>query len=61
MTNYTTEDAYDALMALDPGVARDEWIRIGMAAQDAGLTVQDWIEWSSKGDRFAGEKDCHQQ
>ena len=61
MTNYTTADAYDALMALDPGVGRAEWIRIGMAAHAAGLTVQDWMEWSQKSGNFAGDKDCLQQ
>lgn len=61
MMNYTTADAYDALMALDPGVGREEWIRIGMAAHAAGLTVQDWIAWSERSGNFAGAKDCLQQ
>lgn len=61
MTNYTTDDAYSALMALDPGAPRDEWVRIGMAAHAAGLTVQEWITWSQKSDRFSGDKDCLQQ
>lgn len=62
MRQFSVEEARRALDALDPGVPRSEWIRIGMAAKDAGLSEEDWVQWSSRAtNNFAGEKDCQQQ
>jgi putative DNA primase/helicase len=55
------ETALAALHALDPGVARKQWVKIGMAAKDAGLTLTDFTEWSSRADNFVGERDCATQ
>lgn len=57
-STYTVEDARDALAALDPGIDRTTWVRIGMAAHAAGLSVDDFIAWSSRADNYDGERDC---
>ncbi len=50
--------ARSALHALDPGCSRDEWAVLGMAAKDAGLTVNDFIAWSEAAGNFGGDADC---
>lgn len=50
--------ALSALHTLDPGCPRDEWVRIGMAAKAAGLTLEDFTDWSAGASNFAGERDC---
>lgn len=50
--------ALSALHALDPGCANDEWVRIGMAAKAAGLSLDEFTDWSSAAPNFAGEQDC---
>ena len=50
--------ALSALQALDPGCAREQWVRIGMSAKAAGLTLEDFTDWSSDAANFAGERDC---
>jgi len=52
------ERARGALFALDAGCDRDGWVRIGMAAKAAGLEEGDFVDWSSAGANFAGERDC---
>jgi putative DNA primase/helicase len=52
------ERALSALNALDPGVERDEWVRLGMAAMAAGLSFEDWHEWSSSAGNYKSEADC---
>lgn len=44
-----TAKALGALHTIPPDVSRDEWVRVGMAAQDAGLTLEDFDAWSSQG------------
>ncbi|RQZ40045.1 DNA primase [Burkholderia sp. Bp9099] len=46
-----------ALRSLDPGCSGDEWVRIGMAAKEAGLTEDEFIEWSRPAPNFKGEQD----
>ena len=46
--------AVSALRALDPGVDRETWVRILMAAKAAGISLEEAIEWSSRADNFDG-------
>jgi putative DNA primase/helicase len=50
--------AQSALQSLDPGTDRETWVRIGMAAKAAGLTLDDFTDWSSQAANFDGERDC---
>ena len=50
--------AQSALQALDPGTNRDTWLRIAMAAKAAGLTLEDFTEWSRPAPNFGGEREC---
>lgn len=50
--------ALSALQALDPGISRDEWVRVGMAAKAAGLDFDDWHRWSATAGNYSGESDC---
>lgn len=47
-----------ALFALDAGCPREEWVRAGMAAKAAGLTEDDFLEWSATGDNYGGVRDA---
>jgi hypothetical protein len=53
-----TDRARDALFSLDPGCDRTAWVRIGMAAKEAGLSLADFTDWSRGAANFQGEKDC---
>ena len=44
--------ARDALHAISPGLPRDEWVRVGMAAQAAGLGFDDFDAWSAQADNY---------
>lgn len=46
-----------ALFALDAGCSRDEWVRAGMAAKAAGLSEEDFLEWSATGDSYGGVRE----
>ncbi len=50
--------AREALFAIPPDLPREDWIRAGMAAKAAGLTLEDFTGWSSRGDNYAGPRDC---
>ncbi len=52
------ERARSALQALDPGVNRETWVRIGMAAKAEGLSLEEWTQWSAGAANFGGERDC---
>lgn len=52
------ERALSALAAIDPGCSREKWIRIGMAAKAAGLSFDDFHNWSKDGSNYLNEKDC---
>lgn len=41
------ERARDALHAIPPDLARDDWVRAGMAAQAAGLDFDAFNDWSA--------------
>lgn len=53
-----TERASKALFSLDPGAPRETWVRIGMAAKEAGLSEDDFISWSAKARNYKSESDC---
>lgn len=40
--------ARDALFSIPPDISRDEWIKVGMAAQAAGLAFDDFNDWSAQ-------------
>lgn len=46
------QKARSALQYLSPNVPHDEWVQIGMAAKAAGLTLDEWDDWSSGGDSY---------
>jgi len=50
--------ALSALQSIDPGNDRETWVRAGMAAKAASLTLEDFTTWSERGANFKGPKDC---
>lgn len=50
--------AASALMHLDAGCPREEWVKVGMAAKAAGLSFDEFHSWSALGGNYAGERDC---
>lgn len=44
--------ARDALQRISPHLSRYDWVRVGMAAQAAGLSFEDFDNWSSGGDTY---------
>lgn len=50
--------ATSALMAIDPGCDRAEWVRMGMAAKAAGLPFDVFHGWSKSAPNYTGEHDC---
>ncbi|WP_367394984.1 VapE domain-containing protein [Cupriavidus sp. Agwp_2] len=49
--------ARDALWALDAGVNRREWVRIGCAAKAASLAFEDFNDWSATAGNYGGQGD----
>lgn len=45
-------DARDALACIPADLPRDEWVRVGMAAQAAGLGFEEFDAWSARGDSY---------
>lgn len=52
------ERARSALLVLDAGCARDEWVRAAMAAKAAGLSENDFLSWSATGDNYSGVREA---
>lgn len=52
------ERARSALNTLDSGCTHEEWIRIGMSAKSAGLSFEDFHNWSKGPTNYSNEKDC---
>ncbi len=50
--------ARDALNCIDAGIGRDAWVRAGMAAKSAGLSFDDFHNWSASAGNYAGENEC---
>ena len=42
------QSASDALYAIPADLPRDEWVRAGMAAHDAGIQFDDFDQWSAQ-------------
>lgn len=55
-----SERALSALQTLDAGCSREQWVTIGMAAKSAGLSLDDFTEWSRPAGNFQNERDCKQ-
>lgn len=53
-----TDRAREALSAIPASVPREDWVKAGMAAKAAGLSLDDFTDWSRSGDNFGGERDC---
>ena len=56
--SHDIERARSALWSLDPGLPRGDWVKIGMAAKDAGLDFDDFHEWSAGAGNYRNEADC---
>ncbi len=41
---------FEALQQLNPTCSYEQWVRIGMACKAGGLTLEDWKQWSLKGE-----------
>lgn len=52
------ERARSALYAIDSGCSREKWIQIGIAIKVAGLSFEDFHNWSKGGSNYLNEKDC---
>jgi hypothetical protein len=50
--------AVSALLAIDPGCPRDQWIKVGMAAKCAGISFDVFLAWSREAENFRDEGDC---
>jgi len=53
-TRDDVERALDALDALEPPLDRDGWVKLLMAAHDAGVSEDDARAWSERGPNFDG-------
>ncbi|RQR95306.1 helicase [Burkholderia sp. Bp8994] len=58
MNGHDHARAREALFALDAGCARDEWVRVAMAAKAADLPENDFLDWSATGANYGGEHDA---
>lgn len=52
------EQARSALLHLDAGCPRDEWVRIGMGFKAAGGDEDTWLDWCAGGANYGGERDA---
>lgn len=53
-----TERARSALWSLDPGTDRDTWVRHAMGAKAAGLSFDDFHDWSAGAGNYKNEAEC---
>ena len=58
MMNNDLDRAASALMHLDSGCPREEWVKAGMAAKTAGLGFDVFHSWSANGGNYKSEDDC---
>ena len=52
------ERAIDALHSIPPDLPRDEWVRVGMAAQSAGIGFDTFNDWSAQAVNYS-ERGAH--
>lgn len=55
------DELRDAMFACEPDLSREEWIAIGIAAKEYGLTEKDFDQWSSRGGKYPGPKEIATQ
>ena len=53
-----TDRARSALLSLDPGTDRDTWVRHAMGAKAAGLSFDDFHDWSAGAGNYKNEAEC---
>lgn len=51
------EKVLSALKSINPDCNYEDWIRIGKACKNAGLTLADWDEWSKRGEKYSPDGD----
>jgi len=51
-SGYTTEQAFDALLTIPATIGHDDRTRVGMAAKDAGISLDDYDAWQSANPRY---------
>ena len=52
MSNSDIDRALDALTAIPPDLDRDDWLRVGMAAQAAGIKFEEFDDWSRPANNY---------
>ena len=52
------ERARSALAAIDSGCSCEKWVHIGIAIKAAGLSFEDFHNWSMNLTNYLSEKDC---
>lgn len=58
MNGHNPDRARDALYSIPPDLPRDQWVKAGMAAQEAGLSFEDFDHWSAAAPNYKA-KDCN--
>ncbi len=58
ITHQEIDRARSALLSLDPGTDRDTWVRHAMGAKAAGLTFDDFHDWSAGAGNYKNEAEC---
>ncbi|MGR4870094.1 AAA family ATPase [Variovorax sp. LARHSF232] len=51
------ENAIDALRACDPGCAREDWVKLAMAAKASGVDFDEFHDWSQGASNYSNERD----
>ena len=51
--HYNEQDARDALQVLDPDCDRELWVKVAMAAKEAGLDLADFDAWSATASTYS--------
>lgn len=49
---YSDHDLEQILSVLDPDMAHDDWVHIGMALHAGGYSVEQWDRWSATGSKY---------
>jgi phage/plasmid primase-like uncharacterized protein len=55
------QELRDALFACDPDLSRNEWVSIGIAAKENGLSYEDFDQWSALGGKYPGSRETRTQ
>lgn len=54
---WSVDEVRDMLAVLDPDMAYDEWLHVGMALKEGNYPIQLWDEWSRRGSKYK-QGDC---